>query len=113
MLDVEPADFSKACPSKVVRPNAVRLEISHRVGPCDKIVVVEMKALIVLEVGKAYLLRISGKEKILAVEIGDPNLLSSPVKSIQTAVGIFLQSIEIGEIELIPIGFEVAEEAHP
>ncbi len=51
--------------------------------------------------------------KILPIQIGNPNPLAPEIKRIQAAVGIFFQHVEIGHVVLIFIVLMISKQANP
>ena len=80
-----------------------------RLGPRDDPVVVVVGGGIVFIKVVAELGRITLKQEILDVKIGDRHLLMPVVEGVQPAVGVLLQMIEVCEVVLVFVGFQVAE----
>src|SRR6202451_3219134 len=67
---------------------------------------------VVLVVMHAQLRGVAREQKILAVRIGNDDLLITQRHGIQAAVSVLLQEIEIGDVILPPIRIQVAEQTH-
>src|SRR5580693_10049176 len=107
-----------AGPAEISSVHAVRTD--HAIGKNgadgrgthQKTVVVVMNRGIVLVVMHAQLSGVTRKQEILAIRVGDDYLLIAQRHGIQSAVGVLLQEIKIGDVILPPIGIQVAEETH-
>src|SRR4029077_1965397 len=66
---------------------------------------------VVFVVVYAELPRIPLEEEILPVEIGDDDFLVSQRERVQPAISIFFQEVEVSNVVLIEIGFQVAEKS--
>src|ERR1700728_2989552 len=60
----------------------------------------------------AQLCGVAREQKILAVRIGNDDLLIAQRHGIQATVGVLLQEIEIGDVVLPPVRIQVAEQTH-
>ena len=58
----------------------------------------------------AHLRCVSREQEILAIRVGDDDLLIAQRHGIQPAVGVLLQKIEIGDVVLPAIRIEIAED---
>ncbi len=65
---------------------------------------------VVVEV-KARLRRVALREKVLPEEVGDVDVLPPTVEAVEAAVGVLLQLREVGEVELVLVVPEGAEDA--
>ena len=101
MCEIQPLDVAAAQPAEIADANAVRNradtlidDISDRRRPHQETVVVVMDAGIVF-VPRANKFRgVTGKEKILNVDIAEDHLLVAPRERIQAAVGVFLEKMK-------------------
>src|ERR1700691_1528270 len=67
---------------------------------------------VVLVVVHAQLRGVAREQKVLAVRIGNDDLLIAQRHGIQATVGVLLQEIEIGDVVLPPIRIQVAAQTH-
>src|ERR1041384_8167761 len=54
----------------------------------------------------------AGPDEVLAVEVADQHVLVPRREGVQPAVGVLLQHAEEGQVELVAVGLQVAEDAH-
>ena len=84
-------DVPVARPAKVDHIEFMGLEDAHRVGPDQEAVRVEVLRGVVVVVVKADLGRVAGEEEVLAVVVGDEDVLPPVVEGVQLAVGVLLR----------------------
>src|SRR5205807_6728063 len=101
-----------AGPSNVVRMDAVGRHVANRGRTHQKSIFIEMPAGVILVVVIAELGCVALKQKVLPIEVGDAHLLVAAAKSVQAAVGIFLEKKEVSRIVLQAVGVQVPENAH-
>ena len=89
----------------------MRAHVADERGAHQKSVAVVFDAAPVVVVMQARLNRVAFGEEILPKEIGDVNILRALVETVETAVGIFFELMKVGEVELIAIVAERAEDA--
>src|ERR1700689_5784152 len=106
MRQIYGTDVAVSGPSNVRGVDAVRMQnalrenCADRGWPNQKTIVVVMNGGIVFFVVNAELPRVPLKEEILTINVSDDYLLVPHRHGIQTAVGIFFEEVEIGEIVL-------------
>src|SRR5271155_3093804 len=106
MRQIYGADVAVSRPSNVDGMDAVRMQNAlrenraNRGGADQKTIVVVMNGGVVFIVVNAELRRVTLKEEVLAINVSDDHLLIPEFHGIQTAVGVFFEKVEIGEIVL-------------
>ena len=60
---------------------------------------------------QAHLGRVAGEEEVLAVIVGDEDVLMAALEGIQFAVGVFFLLVEEDQVELVAVGQARAEDA--
>src|SRR3712207_7175010 len=55
--------------------------------------------------------RVALGQEVLPEEVGDVDVLPPPVEAVQSAVGVLLKLREVGEVELVAVVLERAEDA--
>ena len=71
-----------------------------------------MNPALIVVVADAELRRVSLKEEILSVQIGDDHLLFPPLERVQPAVRVFLEQIEIRQVVLPAVRIQIPEKSH-
>ena len=110
MREVVPAPVAVAGPAEVADVDRVRLEIADGVGADQEAVLVELERRRVVVVVQADLGRVAGKDEILAVVIGEEQVLAAVVERVERGVGVFFPLTEVDQVELVAIREPGAEE---
>ena len=110
MRNVVPVDVPVAGEAEVGGVDPVRLEHAGRVRTDEELVVVEHDARLVVIVMDAALDRVAGPDEVLAVVVGDEDVLPPVVERVQAAVRVLLGLAEVDEVELVAVAVEGAEQ---
>src|SRR6185369_7537775 len=94
----------------IVATNLMRYGKSEDGRTHRESVLIVMERLVVTIVMVAEFYRVALLESILPVQVGYIDLLIACIEGVQAAVGILLEHLEVGQVELVPICFEVAEQ---
>src|SRR4029077_7076594 len=86
-------------------------DISDRRRADKEPVVVIVQAGIVLVPGGDKFRRVAGEKEILEIEVAEKDLLVTAVKSIEAAVGVFFEEMEVGEVVFDAVAVKIAEDA--
>src|SRR5580692_3205013 len=112
VIHVEPAEVPVAGPAQIRRANFVGLKNSHRRGPHEKPVSVVLHARVVLVVVNAKFGRVARLHEILHIKIRDDHLLVPQLETVQAAVGVLFEKIEIGGVVFPAVRVKVSEKAY-
>src|SRR5262249_11007874 len=80
--NVIPTDVPVTSPAQVGNVQTMRRKRARRVGADQEVVLVEVKSRPVMVVMHAHLGRVAGEEKILAIIVGDVNVLMMALESV-------------------------------
>src|SRR2546421_2616907 len=100
---IQPADVSIAVHADVPTFDSVRSYIANQRGPHQKTVAIEFAAAAIVVVKRAGLNRVALFDEVLPKNVRDVNVLMPPIKTIQTAVRVFLELRKIRRVVLITI----------
>jgi len=81
-------------------------------GPHEEAVVVVMDAGVVFVECADEFGGVAGKEKVLDVEVAEDDLLIAACESVEPAVGIFLEQVEVGGVVFETIAAKIAKNAN-
>src|SRR4029077_1343796 len=87
-------------------------DISDGRGANQKTVVVIVEARIIFVPRADEFHGVTGEKEILQINVAQKDLLVAPVKSVEAAVGVFLQEMEIGDVVFDAVALQVSEDAH-
>ena len=117
---IDAANVAAAKPAKIADANAVRErtasgalidDIANRCGANEKAVVVVVNARIIFVPRTNEFRGVTGKEKILKIDISQHNLLVTAIKSVETAVGIFFEELKIRGVVFDAVAVPIAKDA--
>ena len=109
MVDIDLVNVAIARQTQVKHIQSVGAKDAHRIRPYKKIIIIKKESGIVVVVVKASLHGVAGVDEILMEPVGNHDFLVAIVKSIEAAVGVLLQHVEIKEVVLVLIGVERTE----
>src|SRR6266850_1243565 len=117
--EIEAVDVSAAEPAEITDANAVEDGACARIlvddiadgrGANKEAVVVIVKAGIVFVPGSDEFRGVAGKKEVLEIDVAEKDLLVAPVERVESAVGVFFEKMEIGNVVFDAITVEVAED---
>src|SRR5437870_2113710 len=106
MREIEAADVAVAEPAEITDANILEDragagvlvdDITDGRGANEKAVVVIVEAGIVFVPGGDEFRGVAGKNEVLQVHVAEKDLLVAPVEGVESAVGIFLEELKIGD----------------
>src|SRR5262249_48644854 len=95
--------MSVAGPAQIGDVDRVRLKDTVRIGPHQKPVLVKVKRRSIVVVVNADLCCVARPDEILSVIIANEDVLVAILESVEIAVRILLELLEINQIELVSI----------
>ena len=110
--DVDPSDMPLPCHPEVIGFDAVWLVDADGIGTSQEVVLVEVEGGLVVVVVKAQFCRVAWEDEVLAIVVGDEDVLMSVVEGVEKAVGVFLDVVEEDQVELISVGEPGPEETN-
>src|ERR1039458_3175273 len=113
---IQAADVAVTGPAQVVGTNTVLQNalIHHQPdgrGPDEEPIVVEVNRGVVAVVMETEFRGIALGQEILNVHVPDVDLLMARFEGVQTAVRVFLQKIEPGQVVVDPVRTQISEDA--
>src|SRR5208337_1260172 len=119
IADVQALDVTVAGPAQIIGANGVRLGNSVRYYHApdrsrthQETVGVKVNRGIVLVGKKAEFRGVALGKKVLNVNVGNLYLLFTRLEGIETAVGVLLQHVEVGEVVVDAVRTQVPEYSH-
>ena len=118
MREIEAVDASAAEPAEITNANAVEDGAGARIlvddiadgsGANKEAVVIIVKAGIVFVPGGDEFRGVAGKKEILQVNVAEKDLLVAAVESVESAVGVFFEEMEVGEIVFDAVAVKIPE----
>ncbi len=114
MRYIDAADVPTAKPAEVSDANAVRDgtgagilidDVSDGRGANKKTVVVIVNRGVIFIPRADEFRGVTSKKEILQVDVAEDDLLVAPIKSVETAVRVLLEEVEIGQVVFHAVGF--------
>ena len=109
--DVELVDVTVVGEPEVAGVHFVGLGEPDRIGTHEKTVLVVLDAGLVVVVMKARLHRMAGPDEVLAIVVGDEDVLAAVIEGVEKTVGVLFPLVEDGDIELIAVCLPRSKEA--